>query len=28
VPFANILKLRNDRIHEYFIYLDMSQLYS
>lgn len=26
VPFANILKLSNNHIHEYFVYVDISQL--
>ncbi|MGE0821682.1 MAG: nuclear transport factor 2 family protein [Candidatus Binatia bacterium] len=28
VPFANILKLRNERIQEYLIYIDNTQLYA
>jgi uncharacterized protein (TIGR02246 family) len=27
VPFANIFKLKNERIHEYLIYVDNTQLY-
>lgn len=28
VPFANILKLRGDLIHDYLIYVDTSQLFA
>ena len=28
VPFANVFKLRNERIQEYLIYIDNTQLYA
>ena len=28
VPFANVFKLQNERVHEYLIYVDNTQLYT
>ncbi|MGI9304344.1 MAG: nuclear transport factor 2 family protein [Gammaproteobacteria bacterium] len=28
VPFANVLKLNNSLVHEYLVYVDISQLFS